>query len=1051
MGCTRSRLAAFLLTGLVVSSTVVGLVALPSAALAPSVAEAHASDVVFTDADTAGEQAFVVTIEDVTLTEADTLTIDPGTAAPAYMNASVEATASSGPNASAVTPVTTVTDTGRIQLTVTSLNETITEVTITVTASELETATLQPGRLTGVRIGEETIDDVFALSEPQTVHHSDNQIVYTGQRLQVDNSTTLATGAPIAESGDGMADITALEIRRVNDDREIGGLETRGSVTRTSSGQRYLTVDTTSLDGTGEYALVYRGLSGTPATRGDPIADRATNASLIELSREDFDASFETNDVLDSETTDVQLDSTRSEYIVSVTADGLSDDEIAQIFAANDQPATAAALPAQFTSDSDATILKGQDPLTANFTGITPDTYDIRFNVTDTNRTATTTITISETVVDARWDEPLYRTSAGDLATLTLELDSTDDAYVQLGGPDVGFLDILYVEDDSGDDQIELIINTRLLGAAGVSTDAVYHAEGDTVESGFHGEFTEGAPAFQTNSTTTTNYQAYVAALGVFESDTPRLDRPVQPGEYPLVVGETPTLRIDDGAPEFESELTRGFLELTPPTLQNVTTRTAPAGAADAYTGAASARRAGSPQSTVRDGDRLILEFNATGLYGHLAAIHGDSGLDLDAFERGEAAAMLATLRERRGEGITLDIESVPTSPNDTPVTLNLDAPSEIISLYPAPEQGTLVVVIDTRSNRAFDGSLDDATAFTATLSYDTSTEDPFEFAGGDYQGGASGDPNEPAYPYPARRPDPSITTTFNISDPTVTFPTTNNGTVALLTESEYTLRGDTNLAPGTEVGISIRSTQATDVPFFKRVETRVEANGSVQATFDLTDQTVGEPATITLFTDTDGRIASLDATFVESLGASSEQLPLNITAPDTTPPGEQLRITARGTQTESLRIQSVPARWTVTSVDTNGTSPPRLTITLTAPEQPTTGTFTIAAGTDIIQTINVTVTEVSDMAPTSAAPAPQLSVAVHQASPSPTIEGQVAVAPRPDVQAQVTAAPTGLVHTSRLRLSTQGWVPAVLSALLVLVWGGIVAWRYLQQKSAHS
>jgi hypothetical protein len=1003
--CTRSLLHKSLVLFVmifVVSSVGVGFVAMPSAGLSTTVSEAAASNIVFTNGGSAGEQAFVFTIEDTEITNTAELTVDPGTAASAYTTATVDTTVS-GPNATAITATTTVTNTGQLQLSVNSTNQTIEKIRITITASNLDVTALQPGDLTDARVGDQPITDASVVYDRQAISHTDGELVYEGQQLQIDNSTTLATGEAIGDVGDGLAGVTRIEIRRLNDDREIGGVETRESVSSTNSGQQYVAIDTTDLDESGEYAIIYQGFSETEATRGDPINNRQTNASLIELSTNDFSTRFETADVLDSETTSVEIDSSRSEYTFAVTAEDLTNDELTRIFGSNKQPAVATALPGQFTSESDGIIITGSDSLTANFTGIDPGSYDFEFNITDTDRTDTASITVSETVVGATWDETLNRVPAGDVATVTLDLEATEQAYVQVGGPEIGFIDFLYVEDSSDDGTVEITINTRLLGAATVPTEAVYQSDDDVVESAFYDGFTQGAPQFQVRTDTSANYSKYAAALGVFDSDPetrPRLDQPAQPGEYKLVVSETPVIGIDDGNPEFESELTRGFLELTSPRIQDVTTRVAPAGAADEYSSAAAARQAGTVQTDIREGDQLIIEFNASGLYGHLAAIQGDPIINLDSLEQGQSASILETLLSRTGEGIELDVKSVSQGPNAIPAELNFDAPPEIVSLYPNPTAGSFVIVVDTGSALAFDGPLKESTEFVGTLSYEVTPDDTFEFSSG-YVGGADGKQTEPAYPYPTPGVDHTATTTFNITGPSTSFLTTDNESVALVPDSEYELRGGTNIAPGTEVAVTIRSTDGTTTPFFKRAETRIKSNGSFTASFDLTGQSVGDPAIVTLFTTEDGRIASADATFVEAIELPTQQSPISITAPETVTPGSSVTIEVSSNQTDALQLTELSPAWTVTGIDTGISSSPALTVTLTAPEQAETGTFNITTGGDdpMTESVNITVTE---SGADTAAPSPQLSGTVTTLEPAPEITGQPTGFPQPVINGSI-------------------------------------------------
>ncbi|ARS89633.1 BGTF surface domain-containing protein [Natrarchaeobaculum aegyptiacum] len=105
-------------------------------------------------------------------------------------------------------------------------------------------------------------------------------------------------------------------------------------------------------------------------------------------------------------------------------------------------------------------------------TGIDEDEYDFEFAVTDTDASSSDELTVTDSDVEAEFvaheccpdDDSVYTQAAGDPVHLTVDLEDTDDAFLVFGDEDVGYADIVYVEDGTGNGEVNVTLNTRIMG-----------------------------------------------------------------------------------------------------------------------------------------------------------------------------------------------------------------------------------------------------------------------------------------------------------------------------------------------------------------------------------------------------------------------------------------------------------------------------------------------------------------------------------------------------------------------------------------------------------
>ncbi|SEH58544.1 hypothetical protein SAMN05192561_10969 [Halopenitus malekzadehii] len=540
-------------------------------------------------------------------------------------------------------------------------------------------------------------------------------------------------------------------------------------------------------------------------------------------------------------------------------------------------PAAAAASPSAVspsaTAPSAATTVETATatPESATTATATPDPASTDGNATitvgsagDANSTAQVAEPDAEAV--GGWSEATYEDPAGDIVTLTLDLsaaagaegadgdaatsagaDAPDHAYIQIGSAAVGFVDVLYLADANDDGEVTVSVNTRTLGTSdsvsATNTDLVYHAPEDEVRSAVHGRLPSGsdapAPTFVgPDGEELSGFDAYLETLGLIGSaDTDRgidqLDRPLQPGTYPVAAGTEGTFRVleagsttpgtsapgtsamvgggdggdgagdaDDGAEDAAGEddaggdgadagddpatLGRATIELTRPGIGDVSVHAAPAAPANAAANHTELEASLSDRGTVAAGDRLVIAAEATGIYGHLVAIEGDFESLSGRFD----ANSLLTLETRRGEGVRFALEAldgpVVQGPGSTP---GVDSPSELlvlsaadpeaVSVYADEAGGELYVVIDTRAVDEVRPTSGDTRRFRASLAYETDAAEPFLFDRADRHiqrfdrglvGGAGGDPDRPAFPYLEPGTNASARSTVAVARPYARF-----------------------------------------------------------------------------------------------------------------------------------------------------------------------------------------------------------------------------------------------------------------------------------------
>ena len=661
-----------------------------------------------------------------------------------------------------------------------------------------------------------------------------------------------------------------------------------------------------------------------------------TRANTVEIVTQSLSADWDEEGEIEAdrnETTELEIDSNRATYNVNVSAPGVEYEQLESLFlpedASNewidtnapwaDRAPFADTNGGQLTgdrtadrlekaaryADEDVIVLQGQngDSLKTRPANAELDAGTIDFNLsaTDSNATTTAPLTVTDTDANAAFTRSRYRQPAGSLVEMTVELEGTESTYLVLGDTDSGYVDIVYLEDDTGDDTVEFVINTRLIGtqpdAEPLGGDDAFRSESDIVRSldatsrtappsvadevfaGLQFEDADGdVVTAETNSTRDGSLQAFREALGIGA-----LVRPIQPTGYDLRLTTDGVLSIADDRLQAQNshELTR--LELTEPE-PTVTTYVAPQAEANNEPLSALQDRL-TPRETVAFGDRLVLEIGSGSYAGALSA----AAVETDAVTRPEdiltdeiSTEAVDRLTEIEGEGITIEFVETSQTGNRSPDTLQLNQQNEEAAVaYLDPETQALYIVIDTRERDAlFDRTLRDGTTYTARIAYTADATDRYRFITKGsptertppFNGGADGDSGEESYPYLKAGESIEAEAPVTFATPTAQLQQTTNGTALIERKANATLSGTTNIAPGTAIQFQIDGLKSknragtTLLPFSTANETTVRSNETISTPVDTTGGTLEQQLRVKLragsrsITTIDGRLVTTAA-----------------------------------------------------------------------------------------------------------------------------------------------------------------------------------------------
>ena len=465
------------------------------------------------------------------------------------------------------------------------------------------------------------------------------------------------------------------------------------------------------------------------------------------------------------------------------------------------------------------------------------------------------------------------------MVRVVVELEDADEALIQFGSEESGFIDILYVEDDTGNDEVEFYVNTRTIGTG--AADVVYSPD-DIVASFIDSEFDFGdfelQPRFidgdslsdgEFDADPEASFAGYLDELDLLSNanhhPTRQIVRPIQPADYDLAATSNDVFYADDGESSLEDEDGFAILDLVAPELGETTVWVGPeadADDADSIADLIDDSPLSESDGTIALDDLLVARIEATGLYGHMVAIEG-SFEPVTGEGEGFAANTLYELTEREGEGIAFTFEDTDTVGNQDANALRLeDADDGDVFVLVDNEAGELYVIVDTKSDDSFDRTLQTGATFEIELAYGTDDDDRFRFASGDDGagndrfadsvprlgplGGADGDTDEAAYPYFRAGESAATAATVTFEPRSAAFENTADGVVRLTPTGDAVVSGTTTVAPGSAAQLRVRQRGDTE-SFLQTRSVDIDADGSFEATFDFSAREIGDEARVSL------------------------------------------------------------------------------------------------------------------------------------------------------------------------------------------------------------
>ena len=567
------------------------------------------------------------------------------------------------------------------------------------------------------------------------------------------------------------------QIREVNSDDEASTLV------------RTLDVDTTNatftLDGSlsdGEFVLVNDTGYAVDIQSNGHAGDVNTNtndvsAESFEVVTQDLTAEFDEDSVGNSggsAEVDYEISSNvRTDYYVNISAQGdLDASELNDTFngaAVNE------------FSDDDTILVPGDTTYTLNFSDDDAGTYTFDAEVNDTSASDSDDIEVTDTgSADAEFSENVYTEQRGDVVNISVEMDNTDEATVQIGKEsNNGYQVAADITDDNNDGVAYLEFNTYLAGNNTSDAQA-----GETLTAGS-----------ETTIDTITNDSS-------INFNSPRGDDILDAADYNLYVKSGHASGSIDGNAD-----SRGTLSLEDPSVDSMQVWTAPEdsdiGSADAEDIPAYAQGGNLTQTdTVAQNDTVVVQVEASGFEG--ALVDNPTSSYTAASSTGDLF------------NLTFEGESVPNQGDD--VIGVSDLGDDNVSVVYDDVNDVHFVVIDSWALTDSASNHESGDEYTANFTAYDDNSDLFD-------------------------DDVSVTGAFDVEDAELELDANADDEIVLEAAAGQEVTGETNLAPGTDVEVTLDSDTSGD-PFVKRPEATVQADGTFTAVADFSENNAGSELT---------------------------------------------------------------------------------------------------------------------------------------------------------------------------------------------------------------
>ncbi|SMP17931.1 PGF-CTERM protein [Halobellus salinus] len=577
----------------------------------------------------------------------------------------------------------------------------------------------------------DTEDNVSVTVAPQTVQLNDDKTVYEGGNLAIVSSNTnvdVDTEGPNNFFFEGSTDTNSEVFVLNTSDRDLG--------------EYNVSIDGSNID-------------NTQFTLRDLQLDIAAD-----------DTNVSTDDTIETDVSAVA-----GNRDIEATLLDSSDDEI---------------------NTSSVTRLDGQGEADVDFTTATADdgseldtgTYTVE--VID-NATGVTVESSEITVSQADDEEANFATNViteqrGDILEATVEMTETSEATLTFGSADDGVVANATVEDDDGDDEVTVYINTYRLDSS-VSGD-VFNVDSDSDDNVLAENLEDGTDD--------------LVDAGDYDLEVQSGNQGVSTGQGVTDADDVATVTLEERSTDALRMWTGSSGELSPSDLEDVN---------DAIENGEITQ-----SNDVAVGDLAVHQLEASGFEGAL-----------DARANEDVTSQFETLV--RNGPINLTIEEASPGANQDASELNLSYGDNVTVIADGPND-TYFVVVDT-SVVDFDAPRDEQLPSDDDTELETNFTVLQDDAGFDFTPDDEFDDDENAetfVEFTAEEPEASVDEPFNVSQ-----------------ADGQTVSGTTNIAPGTELRLRVRSQSGVSPSFLKTASPVVQSDGTFGATFDFSGQNIGD------------------------------------------------------------------------------------------------------------------------------------------------------------------------------------------------------------------
>ena len=692
--------------------------------------------------------------------------------------------------------------------------------TYTVTTEDIENAEYEitgtaSGSGTEADIGSATIETTAADDGGEDDDNDDEPV--DSEDAPLNSGSTFYTGQEVVVNGlDANADYTVNPV----DDNEVESL--RQALSSDADGTADFELSSGLSDG--EFVLVdndgdvVRVDDGTAVETLDPTSESNVQSASFDVVSQDLDATFDESSVGNDggdTTVEYEIESNvRNNYVVNVSAQGdLDTEELQDIFGGD------ADVVATFEDDDIIRITQSgsnsaEGTYDLDFDDINADTYTFEANVTDADASDADDIDVTDTGdASADFSDSLYTNQRGDLVNITVEMSNTDVATLQIGDIDEsGYSVVTEVEDDDEDGVAYVEFNSFAAGNGNPSA-AVMAGDDDTELSDI------------------------TSPDGSFDGNQPAGTEILDAGQYNMYAVEGEKTSATVGSSDADS---RATLDLNAASLNGLQIWTSPAeelgDLRDEDVEDLPARiEAGNLTETgsVAQGDAVVVQVDGSGLEG--------------ALELGPATEVYNTTSENADIFSLSFEEDAALNQDDAVVNVSDIGEANYDVLYDGANDAHYVVIDSNALTDEFNH--EDGDEYTANFTVFEDGTDLLDDSA-------------------------SATQEFSVDDPELDLDVNDNDTLLLGAGPGQEITGDTNLAPGSEVEVSLDSDDSSD-PFIKRPDGTVNMDGTFTIVADFEGNEAGTNFTAQAVVN-DVESDEYDGQHVDR-GAFSETLALGI------------------------------------------------------------------------------------------------------------------------------------------------------------------------------